>query len=335
MSQFRLYLHVGLEKTGTTAIQVMLKEQRDVIEQLYGIRLAPGAEDAELTHHRFAKSFIDDPDEAADIEAMTDAEISEFKVSLLDSGVGTFVISSELFVYSGQINIRRLRDIFEGWSVRIVFFVRPQDQYFSSQYSQYIKGLWRESRKVKAIEDFETHSMDYNAFSLCWEEVFGLENVTVAILEDKEFPTIFDHFLCIITGGVYCQGDVVLPKLNINPALSAAHRKIIAEDMFHISDLPTKIAIEKLVRAHSDKYSRFFSPALRHNILSTDQRYSLIKKYEWSNSQLSLRHFGRADLFEADSEFKDYRNEDLNDLSRIYMELIAEALKVDPSAIED
>ncbi len=117
----------------------------------------------------------------------------------------TAVVSSELF-FGQSINIERmLVDIqaaLAGHTIRIIMYLRRQDQLYASFYNQDVKGArqW----PGNAYEFYETHQIfqrGYDAIVDLWGEAFGRDAIIVRPFEPAQWPAgdMLTDF-CQVTG---------------------------------------------------------------------------------------------------------------------------------------
>jgi len=206
-----LYLHVGLHKTGSTSIQYF----------------------CHLNRRKLQKSNIFYPYREQDQFSFQHANIAWllewnkhydfFKILENFAGKGEIVLlSSECFMQKDRYIslIERLKDIYS--SIKIIVYLRRQDQWIESVYKQVVKE--EPDRKIKPftqwIEDYlkNNHGFYYspNWYELLekWATYFKRENVIVRVYEKQQFinGNIFSDFVDIFklkdqTGYTYPDKD--------------------------------------------------------------------------------------------------------------------------------
>lgn len=205
-----VYLHIGAPKTATSNLQAILaRHQGKLLKQgvLYPRQCRHG--DA---HHVLVADLID----KYQANPMPDIWYGDFprgqawarlKAELDAAGpsVHTAIISSELF-FGQSINMERmLGDIQEGLAgheIRILMYLRRQDQLYASFYNQDVKGArqW----PGNAYEFYQTHQIfqrDYDAVVELWGAAFGHDHVLVRPFEPAQWPRgdMLSDF-CQVTG---------------------------------------------------------------------------------------------------------------------------------------
>jgi hypothetical protein len=161
----RVFIHIGLHKTGTSSIQQFLTANRDVLERnrvLYPAGISGGQ-----AHHQFASFFFrPDSDKAFPhfvnkhygTRMRWEQALRAFRDDLEASLFHSIVFSSERFGVSGCIK-ERLKAFFEPFETRIVVFIRRQDHWVDSRLNQRRKMKksfdWKNSPVIRSRE------MDY------------------------------------------------------------------------------------------------------------------------------------------------------------------------------
>lgn len=192
-----VYLHIGAPKTATSTLQnVFARNARRLLKR--GV-LYPQSIQTSDAHHVLACDLI----EKCQGSQMSDVWYGSqprgqawqsLQCEIEDHGnaIDTVVLSTELFF--GQT--RRLSSILEeiarslqDHEVKVVVYLRRQDQLYSSFYNQDVKGMrqWSES----AYAFYETHQIfqtSYYDLLGMWSEIFGKDNMIVRPFEPGQWP---------------------------------------------------------------------------------------------------------------------------------------------------
>lgn len=163
----RIWLHIGATKTGTTAFQSFCAMHAHALER-EGI-LYPETGRAGVAHHRLAWAVNPQgPTEAAEkLYGDLFREIGR-------SDATDIVISSEVFFIRTAVD--RLAGFLTGHDVRILVFLRRQDEWSELMYAQYVKQP--EFRATASIADAPEMRiiepvLDYEQWMNVWAGHFG------------------------------------------------------------------------------------------------------------------------------------------------------------------
>jgi hypothetical protein len=136
----RLILHFGLQKTGTSSIQLMLSASRNALDEAgYQYPQLPkkegGVWNSPFRHNIISGTYADF---ASAFDKMTPAQTTEWWDSIRNSDK-TSIVSAEDF--SRQKNYTSLGNDISDFSVTVVLYLRRQDKFAESLYNQRNKIL--------------------------------------------------------------------------------------------------------------------------------------------------------------------------------------------------
>jgi hypothetical protein len=188
----KIFIHIGSPKTGTSTLQSILsKNHKSLLNQgvLYPKDLCNG--DAQ---HLLACDLI----EKNKKQKMPDFWYGNKNrgaawPSLLDemkrnSGkIDKVIISSELFFSLNGAPLEDIRNLLNGHEIKVISYLRRQDQLYSSFYNQDVKGARQWERN--AYEFYNTHQLfkkSYLEVLGAWASVFGKENVIIRPFETEQ-----------------------------------------------------------------------------------------------------------------------------------------------------
>ncbi len=217
MDKKKLFLHIGSHKTGSTALQVFLTENRNLLLKdgiLYPDIGCP--EFSRHGQHLLAWLFFTTPGylpvfEGNVIEKSTLEEmnlVSEIKSAALSEGINSIILSSEEFSVLRPSEIDTLSKNLVDFDVEVIIYLRRQDRYLESSYSTSV--LY--SGYIKNFSDYlNAQRMNLNYYELVknWENSFG-GRVYVRSYEDPEIKKdIVSDFckLININNGLYTLSD--------------------------------------------------------------------------------------------------------------------------------
>lgn len=198
-----IYLHIGANKTGSSAIQHYLNSNRALLIGngiLYPVSGCMG--DA---HYKLSNllGFVQGESKAVDFQSKSliglyDSIRKEIDVCDLDK----IVFSSEYFVLPESIEV--VRKFFVDFNIKIIVYVRRHDKWWPSSYNQAVRTVvnppWGRGfrsylnyyRKIKSCSS----RGDYRLLLDRWAEVFGKENIIVRPYEfQQNKPNIISDFL--------------------------------------------------------------------------------------------------------------------------------------------
>lgn len=222
-----LYLHIGMHKTGTTALQKFFALNEEVLAA-HGICYPKeGRAKTPLAHHDIANSLKGPPFPIR----QPDKSVDEYRSGIRDCfdyfpGV---LLSSEIFMRFVpafrdhlDLDLSNLAPLISAADqVKVIIYLRRQDDYLESFYSQEIEHDLHTN-----FPDFVSNRMpDY--FEICQNlaDYFGKTNVIVKIYDKRQFTggNIFSDFLAIF--GIELTGEFTLPEEGINPSFMPDERE--------------------------------------------------------------------------------------------------------------
>ena len=259
-----LYVHIGIHKTGSTALQIFLLNNSKFLKNFScfyprnGISFGPG-------HANIAFQILKNEKYYNNNATSLDDIVSELKASDMEKAI----LSSEIFCqFNGEnvVEFKEALDFVEN--IKIICFVRRQDELFYS--------WWQESVKHGSIKDFnEAYFLfekifDYNKIIKPWADVFGNKNISIIFFPEQrdsnwsvahEFFKVFD-----------LPSEVTIPNGNVITIINKS------------LDIVTAMLLKNMNRyiANREDYVD-----LRNNFISTINEYYLINKIKPDQFKLS------------------------------------------------
>jgi len=196
-----IFVHIGISKTGTTFIQKYLRNNQKLLQK-HGffypfafclndpqhLKLTMAALDINAKHHVREVNDLSDP-----------RKIEELRIILKQTATDEFnenpyeniILSDEgLCALDSIEEISWLRDFIQGIygkNIKIVAFVRRQDNHAISTYSQEImSGYCLEGGPFEPRTISPMALWDYNCLLEKYDHVFGRENIKLLVYEDFE-----------------------------------------------------------------------------------------------------------------------------------------------------
>ncbi len=282
MSMPKLFIHIGTHKTGTTAIQSALKESRARLES-EGINYLqiPRAILADWTKKPLGEQEIYDGRNFLK-KAVEKCRKDDFS---------RFIISSEAFsgtVYQGYKNSRlvseNLRAVTSGFDVNIIVYLRRQDDFIESMYTQMI----HEGRSISFrdyVDQLDNLSFRWDLLLNDYARSFDKNNIIVRRYHKKYLPnkeSILNEFGGLIgarslslesnsrpTNQGYSRDALEIARL-INPHLTKDDRR----------------EFRQLLQRTQTK-----EPFDNYSFFSWEERESILSRYSDSNSIVAKGYF--------------------------------------------
>lgn len=294
-----LYVHIGMPKAGSTALQEFLYMNRAVLEKTGLLYPDPRAleqfsrDPQKMTGHHILPMYLTGffwayfPKK----EGVEAAEVFRFiKQQIAASTAAKVLLSSEAcwFMLNRQDVVSAFADAFSDFNLKVIVYLRRQDDHIQSGYNECIKSSFYTMTVDEFIEDrFLDPSNRYYTHLMNWVKAIGRENVLTR-LYDKS---------CLINGSIFedllaqCGHEWVkelrLPEKDANPRMSLNALMFQRCINLLISDHTTRIAFSKIMMqwsAHDDEGSaKAFEP---QSLLTPDQRKKILDYYNSENKMV-------------------------------------------------
>lgn len=293
-----LILHVGTPKTGTSAIQrfcwenaAALQQQGFVYPDLAGrwLHVHPSRNGQFLCQIAYAGG------NRATCE-QTALSVQRLNDLVDEHAEGTLVLSDEGLWQAGAVNERGWQHIattcrnagFE--CIQIVVYLRRQDEFIESTWSQHIKGARRARLHLTSILDRPNllAKCDYDANLQVLERTFGRENITVRIydrtlLADGDVVT---DFLGII--GAEPTEDMAYPQATVNASI--ANNLTLLKRLANCS--PAYQATDNFLQEACQTVSETLQHTGERSMLPPEYRQEILQRYATGNARIAHEYFG-------------------------------------------
>ena len=269
-----LYLHIGTHKTGTSAIQMTLHNINDTLKSMDYRWI----EESYWLYKRFT------PEEINGVVSYIESLTLFPQRNLIFSSEGySGGLAHDVAIVEQKAEI--LGKILSGFNVKVILYLRRQDQFIESMYSQGIH-----EGNCYTFEQYINEAIDYK--NLDWQKLidifalhFGDKNIIVRPYEQNQFyqnNIINDFFSCIGLKDKIQFSQ--LPKFN----KSYSHRSVrIARYMNSIlSTQEEKDQIRSILQNIDTK--EVFD---KHVYMKPEKRQEIMKYFEDSNTHVSRNYF--------------------------------------------
>jgi hypothetical protein len=193
----KAYIHIGLEKTGTTSLQIFMQENKEALKKNNIIYLGDDSKPYfhGIGHFPIVASFYHKSPNI--VPAQKHRPPSEVLFALSqDSAIAKedIILSCEHFSSRllGRENIRALRDSLLDRSIKIICYLRPQDEQAVSLYSTLVKGGATDTFTITDVTP-ENRYFNYQSILEDWADVFGKDNI---IIREYARDTLVGNDIC-------------------------------------------------------------------------------------------------------------------------------------------
>ncbi|MDY6986997.1 MAG: hypothetical protein SWQ30_02975 [Thermodesulfobacteriota bacterium] len=311
------YIHVGTEKTGSTSIQRFLYANEKLLNR-HGFMVCRAGRktDFKTYAHSPLLTAVRKPAHP-DSRQLLDNLAKEVRTTAFDNSI----LSCEGFSYLEVHSLKRLFVPFRGCMIRVILYLRRQDDFIESWFQQDVKGGVERGYSLEAFIDKYRYKMDFKAILSRFEAALGTAG-----------EIIIRPFECSQLYG----GDVVKDFVEL---LGISHSDNWQIDWPRLLDsIPTQLLLFKLMinrmevipekekrtgggfyrsaialhemnfcNPRDEQVGRVFPLALKHRLLM---------EYEGANRDVATKYLGRKNgrLFYEGTGYKDMPEEGLPEL---------------------
>ncbi len=297
-----LTLHIGTGKTGTTTIQKFLRTNSDALgKQGILYPLSAGV----TRHGRFGlyvtpeESVARDPlwhDEPADTPASFHRDFrSELLAEIARAGLSRVLISDEGLYGAPAATLRRLRQVIDAHfgQLRLVCYLRRQDDHLASRYQQVVKMGETRRLAVRTQEMDLSHTYDYASRLDLWTRLVGCPDFVVRRFEPESFvdASLIADFLD--AAGITLDPAGLTPVPAMNESLDAESVEFLRIlNLFRVRSqraepgrIRNRKLVVKLARSSRGPTLTLPEPALER----------FMARWESGNEAVARRYFGEED----------------------------------------
>ena len=216
------------------------------------------------------------------------------------------VISSEEFCEMKLSQIQELGNILSDYNVKIIIYLRRQDQILQSLWVEIVKNGY--SAEVDSFYDwlqkykYNYPNMNYSTLIKNWSRVFGEENMIIRILEKSQIEnTLFYDFLSAIN--INSTNYIEPPNANVSPGVRTIEAIRLIKRNIKFNRMPKRLW-NKLVSFIINYGNENGWDHQKVNYISDDLSKEIMKVHEDRNMYIANEFFGRTKLF-FDLDLKD------------------------------
>jgi len=290
-----LYLHIGMPKCASTTIQDALKQHAAVFAahgRFYGFATtAKGEGRGNAT------------DMLEDLRNGCDAKVEQALSFFLDRD-SDVILSSEMFISLGLgawTKILLARATAAGFDIRIICYLRRQDEWIESDYKQHIKAgsEWCGDIEALIAHRATARVLDYSWLLENWARYVARDKITVVPLRRSQGDIhAIERFLTFVDMDPTLAHGLATGRRNVSPAVG------LVEPMRFLK--AALLAEGVLPRDTPGPLKYFLSEApgyvtvpQRRFLLSYEQRCALLERYASANARLSERYLDGAAAFDT------------------------------------
>lgn len=291
MLEKRLYIHIGIHKTGTTTLQKMLLTNKKYLSEL-GLFYPSSC--MHRAHHNVPWEIVNDSRWERDRGTLTD-----LKNEIEKQNYQKFLISSEDICILSSAQIKILYQHFQKYKPKIIIYIRNQYDYIVSSWSQLI-NTWKTTKSFKEYFDFclenELNILNYNLFLDRWANIFGKENLIVKVFHKKNEKPLELSFLDIFDIDIDLQKLEIGERLNLSMSFQKLNLFRAINKYKQNFDTITRINIRKdIIDMINQNYQTNKNLVLPKD--SDELRQKADVFFELSNRQVAKDYFEKQYLF--------------------------------------
>jgi len=294
-----IILHIGYNKTGTTAIQKSLYYNRKILEKngicypekCRGKRKSPA-------HHALAESLLFRIKKPLPRFVNTkiyskypfDYYWNILKTELQETKAPAVFISSEAFsrLRGNSAQIQFIHEQLKNHRIRILVYLRSQPEFLASAYNQAVKR-GHETRTVEEMMHSGWMTIDYFKELEDWASVFGAENIVVRIFDPQKMPggVVADLLVALENEGIYLDTSDWTSRLfsfkwNIRLPDNMVETKRRINTAYHLPGLA-----DRAVNTWLQWRGKHLPDT---ELLSKTQKDLIIQRYSQSNQKLGKKY---------------------------------------------
>ncbi|MDJ0690551.1 MAG: hypothetical protein QNJ41_18830 [Xenococcaceae cyanobacterium MO_188.B32] len=323
----KVFLHIGLHKTGSTSLQAFLHRNRNTLRDYGYLYPQTGASSRFDCHHNLAWLLMNWSNKA-DPSLGTWKELHQ---EIDNTSLNKIIISSEEFEFvgMGKKSLNCLKSELEYYEVKIIVYIRRQDKRLESQYTDNIKNGFYSGNVLSLLPfcDKMREASNYEKVLESWAQTFGIDNIIVRPLEKTQIPSIYHDFLEII-GITNFDNFIEVEAQNTKRGRKALEALKVINKIYENQPVARKRYLQQI---NKFKKKHCTDDERSYRLLSYSDSVKILESYKQSNIKVAQKYLDREDgtLFyepleyyeSSDFSLEDFSKEELLTLIRILIGL--------------
>ncbi|MBL4660776.1 MAG: hypothetical protein JKY19_10500 [Alcanivoracaceae bacterium] len=278
----QLYIHIGMPKTGSSAIQAFL-----ALNESYLLRHGFSYPN----HTGFKQAFQTSAGNVADMAKwIENGNHQAINVILSKTSTKNVILSSEILFIVLKNQPEKFAQYLQGRNYKIICYIREFTDLIESCINQQVKNHYRVDY---SNVDNVVASFDYYKCLIKLDSHINIENIIVKKYGNEYFykGNIYTDFMQTL--GLELDDSVVYPEKVVNPSLNRdalEFRIILNKSFFAKKDVDLKYRLNGILAQYSVENNSEVSPLL--NQLS---RNALNSKYASKEKELAVKYFNDSD----------------------------------------
>jgi len=290
-----IILHIGTQKTGTTAIQIFLTNNQTQLKDEGFEYLDPRTGKLGLDNHNHGHLALCLTGYWRNTNhQLTREEAWGMLKSAVEESEHTVIVSSEL-LSTPQIlpHLPFIKASLGGLNVKVIIYLRRQDIFVQSVYKERLKGNEQRIFETAYQEGDYKKVLDFRNIVDQWAHSFGQENIQIRPYEKKQLLNgdILADFMNVIGSGIGDEMQRLEEHINkrMNRHILEISRELNLLDLKGPVIRDLKWWLHNIIEAGSN------DPFLDHSIISPAQRLEIINSFIDGNRYIAKKYLNRPD----------------------------------------
>lgn len=306
-----------MPKTGTTSLQKFLFNNREkLLEKGYlypitGTKISSNPSTKSYSHNSLVRVLNQNIDQTGNpVSQWSIWEECKKEIDTFAIQPKKVIISAEFFTGPGIYNpylIAMTKNILESYNTKIIIYLRRQDEFLRSYYCYLLTLFIRKDIKEFILE--WKYMADYYKTIELWKDVFGSENIIVRIFEKNQLKNsnLFEDFLDAVNLNSEEIDINFSQELRENVSVYSGKAiklinlidKITQKIPFKEGQNKDKLSlIRRFILNNQTSKLISYLPTnfmFTEEILSKEDRISILNEFEESNRKVAQKYLGRKD----------------------------------------